>query len=175
MHRAFIKTVAIPILFLALSGALSARETTHDKSMYTINPKAKISGPILQENGREKFNSEIFKIIIKEAHQRAAKYLESKNPHAYWSFLTLALTVPFHESDINHFREVDNKKGLCIETANNGVRVQKRAGARGLRVFKKYFKAALAASQAASVSVVSASSSAISRRISFITGATKSI
>ncbi len=131
---------ALLFSMLISSNTLMSRETIFDKSMYTINPKVKLDGPLLQENGRVEYNSELFKIILNEANQYAGKYLTKGDTKAYWSFLVLALTVPLHESSLTHIREVQNEAGLCSVSANSGERVEKRAGTRALKIFQKYFK-----------------------------------
>jgi hypothetical protein len=112
-----------------------------DKMMYTINPSAKIDGPQFHDTGssaeKSAYVSSIIKSILKEADAKATKYLEAGDTQAYYSFMTLALTVPLHEGLYIHFRNTDGN--VCMADANSGDMV-KKASETTFKIFNQYFK-----------------------------------
>lgn len=112
-----------------------------DRMMYTINPSATIDGPQFRDQGdkfeKSKYASSLVSIILKEADQKARKYLEAGDTQAYYAFLTLGLTVPLHEGLYVHFRNVDGD--VCRADANSGDLV-KKAGTTTYNIFTQYFK-----------------------------------
>lgn len=93
-----------------------------DGAMYTINPAQheELEGPVHGAINDSKYRSEVFQLVIQNAHKHAKKYLEMGDSKAYWTFMVLALTVPVQESGGYHFRKAKNRDGLCglIPTEN---------------------------------------------------------
>ncbi len=119
----------------------SARIKVLDRMMYTINPSAKIDGPLFRDQAdaseRTKYASSIVSIILKRADDKARKYLEAGDTQAYYAFLTMSLTVPLHEGVYVHFRNVDGD--VCRADANSGALV-KKASESIYKIFTQYFK-----------------------------------
>jgi hypothetical protein len=115
-----------------------------DRMTYTINPEAKLNGPVFRDQDdkdlKTKYATSLVTLIIKEADLKARKYLEAGDSQAYYAFLTLGLTVPLHEGLYVHFRNVDGD--VCNITANNGELV-KKSGATNFKIFNQYFKSAI--------------------------------
>lgn len=119
-----------------------ARNKTLDKMMYTINPEAKISGPVFRDQSdaatQSKYGTEIVRLILKEAHAQGLKYLEAGDTQAYYAVLTMALTVPMQEGLYLQFRGVEGSD-VCRPDVNNGELV-KKAGETTYSLFTQYFK-----------------------------------
>ncbi len=110
-----------------------------DRMTYTINPDVEVKGPIYKDaSSREEKNqygTEMVKMVLKEAHRKAKKYLETNETQAYYSFLILALTVPLHEGLYIQYRKV--KADVCNTDANNGELI-KKAGPESYNYFTQY-------------------------------------
>lgn len=125
------------------TGILQAEERIKalDRMMYTINPIAKMSGPVFRDMGdrseKSKYGTALVSLILKEADSKARKYLEAGDNQAYYAFLALSLTVPLHEGLYVHFRNVDGD--VCRVDVNNGDLV-KKAGATTYKIFTDTFK-----------------------------------
>jgi hypothetical protein len=119
----------------------TSRMKVLDRMMYTINPSAKIEGPAFRDQSdrseKTKYASSVVTLILKEAHEKAGKYLEAGDTQAYYAFMTLALTVPLHEGLYIHFRNVD--ADVCRPEANNGDLI-KKSNATTYKIFNQYFK-----------------------------------
>jgi len=98
------------------------RVTWLDKMMSTVSKDLVLDGPIFRntEIGRNEYGSAMVKILLNEAHKKAARYLKYEDTKAYYAFMTLALTVPMHEGLYMQYREVNDSKGLCNQHANSG-------------------------------------------------------
>lgn len=126
-------------------GCAQADETPRlkvlDRMMYTINPSAKMSGPVFRDMAdkaaKTKYATTLVSLILKEADGKARKYLEAGDNQAYYAFLALSLTVPLHEGLYVHFRNVDGD--VCRPEANSGE-IVKRANATTYKIFTDTFK-----------------------------------
>lgn len=98
-----------------------------DKMMYTIADNITVSGPVFRDQGsreeRNQYGSEMIKLMLKEAHLKAKKYLEVGDTQGYYAFLTLALTVPLQEGLYIQYRGV--KADVCNPVANSGELIKK--------------------------------------------------
>jgi hypothetical protein len=121
-----------------------ARNKALDKMMYTINPKATLTGPVFSDQSdaiaKNKYATELVRLILKEAHAQGSQYLEAGDTQAYYAILTLALTVPLQEGLYIQYRSVEGSD-ICREDANNGELV-KKSGETNYTLFNQYFKAA---------------------------------
>lgn len=141
----FRSSLASMAAFSFLVGCAQADEPTRlkilDRMMYTINPSAQIDGPAFRDQGsvadKTKYASSIVALILKMADGKARKYLEAGDTQAYYSFLTLGLTVPLHEGVYVHFRNVDGD--VCRADANSGDLV-KKSSPTTYKIFAQYFK-----------------------------------
>lgn len=137
-------TLAIATVFMTM-GSLQAEERIKrlDRMMYTINPTAKMSGPVYRDMGtseeKSKYGADLVTLILKEADIKARKYLDAGDTQAYYAFLALSLTVPLHEGLYVHFRNVDGD--VCHVDANNGNLV-KKGSSTTYKIFMDTFKAA---------------------------------
>jgi hypothetical protein len=112
-----------------------------DKMMYTINPNASIAGPIFKDQDskedKNKYLSNVIKIILKEADKKANKYKEAGDFQAYYTFLTMALTVPLHEGLYLQFRKVN--ENVCKLSINSGELI-KKSNEQTFKIFSDYLK-----------------------------------
>ncbi len=145
MTKKFIGSCATGIAAIALTmGTVKAEERIKalDRMMYTINPVAKVSGPVYRDMGsvedKSKYGTALVSLILKEADLKARKYLEAGDTQAYYAFLALSLTVPLHEGLYIHFRNVDGD--VCKVDANNGNLVKKGSSST-YKIFMDTFKA----------------------------------
>ena len=106
-----------------------------DAYMISINPKAKLNGPIFKNVAEEKgaYGDELAKVILEEAHEKSKRYLEYGDFKGYYTFMALALTVPLHEGLYVHFRDVENEDGLCRKRANEGKTIKSSIARRHFR------------------------------------------
>lgn len=104
---------------------------------YMINPDSEISGPIHNGTNDSAYISQIFGLITQSAHKIAKSYYDAEDFEAYYAFLLGALTVPYHESFLLHFRQ---KIGSgCIQALNSGE-LLKRVDAQSYSIFEDFFK-----------------------------------
>lgn len=119
-----------------------SRNKTLDRMMYTINPQVAIKGPVYKDHSdaatKSKYASDVVRLILKEAHNRAQRYLEAGDFQAYHSFLALGLTVPLHEGLYLQFRNA-NGADLCKQEVQSGELV-KKAGESTFKIFNEYFR-----------------------------------
>ncbi len=110
-----------------------------DKMMYTISNDITLTGPIFRDQAsreeRNKYGSEMVKLMLKEAHQKAKKYLEVGDTQGYYAFLTLALTVPLQEGLYIQYRGVN--ADVCNPNANS-VELIKKSGENSYSNFIQY-------------------------------------
>lgn len=106
---------------------------------FTLNPRAKTSGPIQTNDSGDDYVNSIFRVLVQQGHQSAQEYWEAGDERAYFSFLLGALSVPYHESNLQHFRKLNYLGSNCVSELNNGADL-KQAGAYLYRIFRKYFK-----------------------------------
>ncbi len=129
------------MLLLATAAQGSAKISTLDRMMYTINPQAKISGPIFKDKApqveKNEYASKLVQLILVEADKKAKKYLEAGDTQAYYAFMTLALTVPMHEGLYIQFRNID--ENVCRPVANSGELIRKTSEA-SFKLFSDYLK-----------------------------------
>ena len=131
-------------LSLLATNAFSAepsRNKALDKMMYTINPEVTLGGPVFSDQSdaatKSKYGSDLVRLILKEAHSQASKYLEAGDTQAYYAALTLALTVPMQEGLYIQYRSVEGD--VCNTDANSGELV-KKSGETNYNLFNQYFK-----------------------------------
>ena len=126
------KLISVTLLTTTLtSGMAMAQEKPRnkmlDKMMYTISQDIQVTGPVFRDQNskeeRNKYGSEMVKLMLKEAHQKAKKYLEVDDTQGYYAFLTLALTVPLQEGLYIQYRGVN--ADVCNPAANNGELIKK--------------------------------------------------
>ena len=140
------KATSALVLSTLLSSTLLAAEAPRikalDRMMYTINPEIAVSGPVYKDQSdaatKSKYASELVKILLKESHLKAQKYLEAGDTQAYYAFLTLGLTVPLQEGLYIQYRNVEGTD-ICKPEANSGELVAK-TGETNTTYFKQYFK-----------------------------------
>jgi hypothetical protein len=127
MHK-IQKALTIIGLCLTAANTQAARITDLDGVMVTLNPAARISGPIFNyaKGNQKQYGDQLAKIIIKESHKKAKKYLDYGDTRAYYTFMMLGLTIPLHEGLLIHFREVANEDGVCRKRANKGKTLKNR-------------------------------------------------
>ena len=144
MTTKLLGTIAALSLLSTSAFAEGARNKALDKMMYTINPAITLSGPVFRDQSdaatKNKYGSDLVRLILKEAHKQGAKYLEAGDTQAYYSILTMALTVPMQEGLYIQYRGVDGSD-ICRTEANNGELV-KKAGETNYNLFTQYFKTA---------------------------------
>lgn len=146
MTKKIIKSSFLGILIVGVLSSFSfaqevPRNKILDKMTYTINPAIKLVGPVFRDQGdraeKTRYANALVSLILKEADRKAQKYFEAGDLQAYYAFMTLALTVPFHEGLFVHFRNVDGD--VCNPAANNASLV-KKTGETNLKIFNEYFK-----------------------------------
>lgn len=117
------------------------RNKSLDRMMYTINPEVTVTGPVYRDQAdkeaKSKYASDLMKLILKVAHTKAEKYLAAGDTQAYYSILTMALTVPMQEGLYIQFRNVEGE--VCRPEANSGELV-KKSGETNYTLFNQYFK-----------------------------------
>ena len=120
LKRSSLKLLIISTFFSVHSNASFMKIL--DNVMVTINPNAKISGPIYRhyKKKEDQYGDRLLKILLKEADAKAKRYLKEGNIQAYNAFLILALTVPNQEGLMVHFREVKANKSYCRDKRTLG-------------------------------------------------------
>lgn len=93
-----------------------------DKLFITISPGQTISGPVLdtKTDSFDTYADTIVQMALKEAHEVAKEYLQTKEYKKYYTMMLMSLVVPTHESMNLHFRKVTNKQDRCSDRRNNG-------------------------------------------------------
>lgn len=131
------KIIIAALLSTIATTASAGRVKMLDGMMFTINPSAQTDGPVFINTPSVKatYGNKVATIILRNADQFAKKYLAYNDPQAYYSFLTLALTVPMHEGLYTHFREVQNDGDVCTNK-RQGIDV----GGKTKKLFKKYLQ-----------------------------------
>ncbi len=139
------KTLTTISALALLSGAAFSQEARNknlDRMMYTINPQIAISGPVYSDvsdsSTKSKYASELVRLILKAAHDKANKYLEAGDFQAYHTFLALGLTVPLHEGLYLQFRRAE-APDLCRPEVNNGDLLRKSSEPT-YKLFAQYLK-----------------------------------
>ena len=135
---------ALSIMTTSAFSAEPARNKALDRMMYTINPEITLSGPVFRDQGnaaaKNKYGSDLVRLILKEADRQGQKYLEAGDTQAYYAILTMALTVPMQEGLYIQYRGVEGSD-ICRTEVNNGDLV-KKAGETNYNLFNQYFKTA---------------------------------
>ncbi|GAB4010022.1 MAG: hypothetical protein Fur0010_01830 [Bdellovibrio sp.] len=128
-------SLALTLSCLMSLNANAERVKMLDPLMATINPKAQLTGPVFVNDNSKKtaYGSEIAKIILKEAHGYAKKYLDAGDTKGYYTLMVLALTVPMHEGLYVHFRQVENDKDVCREKLNTGKNIASKDAKKNFR------------------------------------------
>lgn len=144
MTTKFLGSIAVfSLLSTSLFAAEPARNKALDRMMYTINPEVTLGGPVYSDQSdaaaKNKYGSELVRLILREANSQASKYLEAGDTQAYYAALTLALTVPMQEGLYIQYRAVEGD--VCNTDANNGDLV-KKSGETNYTLFNQYFKTA---------------------------------
>ncbi len=108
-----------------------------DHWMYlTLSPSVKTYGFAHTGENDEEYFRALFGKILQEAHVQAFELYDAGNYEAYYSFLVLALAVPFHESGVRHFRsntpQLAKRSRGCIDRANKGRLLFTKAGGKYL-------------------------------------------
>ncbi len=141
------KTIITFSALALLSGAAFSQEARNknlDRMMYTINPQVAISGPVYSDVSdsatKSKYASELVRLILKAAHDKANKYLEAGDFQAYNTFLALGLTAPLHEGLYLQFRRAE-APDLCRAEVNNGD-LLKKSSETTYKLFAQYLKTA---------------------------------
>lgn len=144
LNTKLIATTALLSLTTSLFAAEPARNKALDKMMYTINPEITLGGPVFSDQSdaaaKNKYGSDLVRLILKEADRQAKSYLEAGDTQAYYAALTLALTVPMQEGLYIQYRAVEGS-GICNTDANSGALVEK-SGPTNFSLFNQYFKTA---------------------------------
>ncbi len=134
---------ALSLISASAFAAEPARNKALDKMMYTINPAIALEGPVYRDQAdaasKNKYASELVRMILKEAHKQGKSYLEAGDSKAYYAILTMALTVPLQEGLYIQYRGVEGSD-ICRVDANNGELV-KKSGETNYSLFTQYFKA----------------------------------
>lgn len=135
-------TLSAFALLTAPAFSQEARNKTLDRMMYTINPAVAISGPVYSDVSdsatKTKYASDLVRLILKAAHDKAAKYQEAGDFQAYHTFLALGLTVPLHEGLYLQFRRAE-APDLCRPEVNNGD-LLKKSSESTYKLFAQYLK-----------------------------------
>lgn len=123
----------------------NGRASMLDNYMITLNNDSRnvTTGPVFVNNteSKKEYTASLYKLILKNAHSFAKRYLDNDDIQGYNSFLVLALTIPLHEGLLVHFREIDySDKGLCRSKANKGKTIKSKAA-------KKHFQQAFLKTQ----------------------------
>ena len=77
MTTKLLGTIAALSLLSTSAFAEGARNKALDKMMYTINPAITLSGPVFRDQSdaaaKNKYGSDLVRLILKEAHKQGAK------------------------------------------------------------------------------------------------------
>lgn len=133
----------LALLSLTLGTAMAGpRDTKIDKMFYSINPSIKLTGPVYKDDSsveeKNKYGSEIVRLLIKKAHEQGKSYLEAGDYKAYNAILAMALTVPLQEALYIQFRNVEGTDA-CNYEANSGELVKKSSEGNYV-LFNQYLK-----------------------------------
>ncbi len=122
----YLKTLALSSALIAPLSAQADMYEVLNNVMATINPNAGIVGPVYRHKTKvqDKYGDELAKILIKEAHNKAKRYLAEGNTQAYYAFMGLAFTVPNQEGLMVHFREVPADKDYCNDARSQGKKIK---------------------------------------------------
>ncbi len=122
MNHKLLKKTLLATAMLSSLNSQAAFLSVLSKSMGTINPEAKISGPVYRHETKkeDQYGDEVAKILLEEAHKQAKEYLAEGNTEAYYAFMILALTVPNQEGLYVHFREVPAQEEYCRDKRTQG-------------------------------------------------------
>lgn len=91
-------------------------------NFFTLNPRIKTTGAVYSGDS-EAYVKEVFRRLVFQADliARDAFYNAEESQlgynYTYYTFLILALSVPYHESRLNHLRITSGDK--CVKTVNN--------------------------------------------------------
>ncbi len=131
MITKILTTILALTLISLISGSAFSQENRNknlDRMMYTINPEVAILGPVYSDVSdsatKSKYASDLVRLILQAAHNKAFKYLEAGDFQAYHAFLTLGLTVPLHEGLYIQFRRAE-ALDLCRTEVNSGELLKK--------------------------------------------------
>lgn len=139
--RTLISSAILASLLISPSilGEEKVRNKMLDKMMYSIGQDISLQGPVYRDQAsradRNLYGSQMVRLMLKEAHLKAKKYLEVEDTQAYYAFLTLALTVPMQEGLYIQYRGVT--ADVCNSAANSGELI-KKAGETTFNNFMQY-------------------------------------
>ena len=143
MKKTILGTIAT-LAVLTTSAMSGERNTALDKMMYTINPAVSVSGPIYRDQSdlvaKNKYGTELVRLILKEADRQAASYKQAGDMQAYYAILTLALTVPLHEGLYIQYRGVEGD--VCRSDVNSGE-LLRSGSSTTYDIFNQYFKSSV--------------------------------
>jgi hypothetical protein len=148
-HPRSVTTTLISLVTLGASEALAAAELPQspDSLYFTLGERADAEGPVYSpaagKSDAFKYVDDLTSLILSEADRLGSFWLDEGNDEAYVSFLMGALTVPLHESGLQHFRKLDHERGRCSEGMNAGA-VLRKAGQRAIALFSKVAKSGTA-------------------------------
>lgn len=141
MTMKILGTITTLALLSTTAFSAEARNTALDRMMYTINPEVKLSGPVYRDQSdaatKNKYATELVRLILKEADRQATQYREAGDMQAYYAILTMALTVPMQEGLYIQYRGVEGD--VCRADVNNGELLRK-GSATTYDIFNQYFK-----------------------------------
>jgi hypothetical protein len=135
----------LSLITLGVSEAVQAdlMPQSGDAIFFTLGNQVQVKGPVYQARGgvsdAVQYLGELTGLVLAEADRLASFWLEEGNPESYVSFLVGALTVPLHESRLQHYRRLDREQGRCVEAMNSGASLAK-AGSRAVQLFRSTAK-----------------------------------
>ncbi|MBS1982526.1 MAG: hypothetical protein JST16_00025 [Bdellovibrionales bacterium] len=93
---------------------------------FTFNSAQNLTGPFIDPGREAIYVDSLFRILIQAAHTQAAKYIDANsgtflNDRAYFAFLLGALVVPWHESNLTHYRRFSPVDTHCAARMNSGT------------------------------------------------------
>ena len=95
----------------------------HPGSVFlTLSSHFHTKGTMHTGDNDKQYITDVFGLIIQNAHEIAKSDYDEDNKWTYYAFLVAALTVPFHESQLMHFRSSLGKK--CYWKTNAGLKLK---------------------------------------------------
>ncbi len=122
------------------SGAEFALPQAPDRGFYTLNPELALDGPIQTGADPSSYVNDTFVALIRAAHAEARPYLDAHDPPAYWAMLVAGIAVPWHESRLQHFRQLSRLGTRCSDEMNSGAILRGRGDPNYAGFFQKYLR-----------------------------------
>jgi hypothetical protein len=105
----------------------------------TLNEDTRLSGPIRHKDGDDRaYTGAVFQLITEEAVKLSSFFLKEGRPQPFWAFLVGALTVPYHESKLQHFR-LPLREPFCVDRMNSGSVLSAKSPSL-FEIFEKFMK-----------------------------------